>query len=151
MRKILFLILFINSNLFGQNFTSYTFTNLVRKDSSYVKAFLEKMNWKEIKNENVVEYYYKNSSEEVHLNSKIEIQFNKYGKVSSFQMEIENQKIFENYLIQLKSNKKLKLSEKKNSNNRFVSADLKYEFILFKESNEIGEVYYVVANRLEKD
>ena len=109
------------------------------------------MNWKEIKNENVVEYYYKNSSEEVHLNSKIEIQFNKYGKVSSFQMEIENQKIFENYLIQLKSNKKLKLSEKKNSNNRFVSADLKYEFILFKESNEIGEVYYVVANRLEKN
>ena len=82
MRKILYLILFISSNLFSQNFTSYTFTNLVRKNPNFVKNFLEKMDWKQIKNENVnvLKYYYKNSSEQVQLNANIEIQFNKNEK-----------------------------------------------------------------------
>ena len=153
MRKILYLIIFISSNLFSQNFTSYTFTNLVRKNPNFVKNFLEKMDWKQIKNEdvNVLKYYYKNSSEHVQLNANIEIQFNKNEKISSFKMQIENPKIFENYITQLKSNKHIKLVEKNNTKYQFISTDLLYEFILFKESNEKRVVYFVIANRLEKD
>ena len=111
------------------------------------------MDWKEIKTEdvNVLKYYYKNSSEQVQLNANIEIQFNKNEKISSFKMQIENPKIFENYITQLKSNKHIKLVEKNNTKYQFISTDLLYEFILFKESNEKRVVYFVIANRLEKD
>lgn len=109
------------------------------------------MDWKLIENVNVLKYNYKNSSEQVHLNAKIEIQFNKNEKISSFQMQIENQKIFENYLTQLKSNKQLKLTEMNNIKYQFVSTDLLYEFILYKESNENRITYFVIANRLGKD
>lgn len=151
--KILYIILLISSNLFSQNITSYAFTNLVRKDVRYVEKYLASMDWKEIKTEdvNVLKYYYKNSSEQVQLNANIEIQFNKNEKISSFKMQIENPKIFENYITQLKSNKHIKLVEKNNTKYQFISTDLLYEFILFKESNEKRVVYFVIANRLEKD
>lgn len=152
MKKILFIILLATSNLFSQNITSYEFTNLIRKDANYFAKYLVFKDWIEIKNEkkNALELSYKNFKEEINLDSNIKIEYDENKEIISCLMEVKNKKLYENYLEQLKSNKKLKLTEEKNTEYKFISIDLKYEFILIKEINNDIELYYVIANRLEK-